>query len=301
MAADLLEDACRTLYAADLADFTAVRAGLVAQARKASNSALATQIAALRKPTRSAWTVNQLARAAGSELAELFALGELLRSAQSALDGAQLRQLSAQRRQVVDALVRQALSTTGQDDAPASVREEVRASLDAALADPDVRAQVSAGVLVRPASWSGFGEPPGPVLTVVAPAPARTGTGGKDDTQRSSGTALAKAQSPAQRRARRAADAARDAAERQTAAQADRQRRDAQRAQQRREQARSAVTTADALLAESVAAEKEQHRRVRLAQDQLADARRRLDEIRLDVRNARNQQSKAVKALREVN
>ena len=60
---DLLADAVAELYQADPDDFTQRRAELVAQAREAGQAAAAKQIAALRKPTRSAWVVNRLVRA----------------------------------------------------------------------------------------------------------------------------------------------------------------------------------------------------------------------------------------------
>lgn len=61
--ADLLAEAAAELYAGDPASFTGRRGELAAQARAAGQAAAAKQITALRKPTYSAWLVNQLVRA----------------------------------------------------------------------------------------------------------------------------------------------------------------------------------------------------------------------------------------------
>ncbi|HLK79570.1 MAG TPA: hypothetical protein VKU77_38715 [Streptosporangiaceae bacterium] len=158
---DLLADAKAELYQADPEDFMARRAELVAGAREAGESAAAKEIGALRKPTRSAWVVNRLVRADPDVRDRLAALAAELRD--GGLDGGRIRELTAARARLVDELTRQAL-----DDlpaAPAAVREEVTATFDAALADPEVAA--SLGTLVRAAHWAGFGLVPG-----AAPAPA---------------------------------------------------------------------------------------------------------------------------------
>src|SRR6185437_12581723 len=135
----------------------------------------AKQIAALRKPTQSAWIVNQLARsvpAAGTQLAEL---GADLRKAQRTLDGTAIRELSVRRRELIDDLTRQAFAAVGQPVPPAALRDEVTTTLAAVVADPEVAGQFEAGAMARAARSDGFGAP-GPLLTVVGPseaAPAR--------------------------------------------------------------------------------------------------------------------------------
>ena len=148
---DLLADAKAELYQGDPEQFMARRGELVAQAREAGQADVAKQIGALRKPTRSAWVVNRLVRADPEVTARLAALAAELHEA--GLDGGRIRELTTARARLVDELTRQAL-----DDlpaAPAAVREEVTATLDAALADPEVAANL--GTLVRAAHWAGFG------------------------------------------------------------------------------------------------------------------------------------------------
>jgi hypothetical protein len=169
---DLLADAKAELYQADPDEFMSLRQELVARAREAGDAAAAKQIGALRKPTRSAWVVNRLVRADPGVTARLAELAAELRD--PGLDGGRIRELTAARARLVDELTRQAL-----DDLPAppaALREEVSATLDAALADPEVAANL--GTLVRAAHWAGFGlisgapAPPPPAAKTKKPVPA---------------------------------------------------------------------------------------------------------------------------------
>ena len=169
--ADLLAEAAAELYAGDPAAFTERRGALAAQARAAGQAAAAKQITALRKPTYSAWLVNQLVRADPEVASRLSELGGELRSAGAALDGARIRELSQQRRRLVDDLVRQALQLPGAGPPSAAVREDLTATFGAALADPQVADQLAAGTLVRAVHRADFA-PAGPGLTLVPPLPA---------------------------------------------------------------------------------------------------------------------------------
>ena len=165
---DLLADAEAELYSADPDGFTARRAELAASARDAGEPAAARQIAALRKPTRSAWVVNRLVRSDPEVRSRLDALAADLREAAG---GSQLRELTAARSRLVDELTRAALRELPAP--PAALREEVTATLDAAIADPEVAA--SLGRLTRAAQYAGFG-PVGLAPSgdgAAAPAPAR--------------------------------------------------------------------------------------------------------------------------------
>jgi hypothetical protein len=155
---DLLADAVAELYEADPDDFTRRRQELTAQAREAGEAAVAKQIAGLRKPTRSAWVVNRLVRDDPAAADRLAALAAQLRGGEQSMDGARIRELTAARGRLVDELTRQALA--GLPAPPAALREEVSATLDAAIADPGVAANL--GTLVRAAHWAGFGLVPLP-------------------------------------------------------------------------------------------------------------------------------------------
>jgi hypothetical protein len=145
------------LYRADPGEFTGRRKALADDAKAAGDAAAATRIAALRKPTRAAWVVNQLARTDPAAPAALASLAADLRAAEAAKDGHRLRELSASRGPLVDGLTAQALRAAGVPDPPSALREEVTATLTAAIADPDVAADFAAGTLTRAAQWAGFG------------------------------------------------------------------------------------------------------------------------------------------------
>ena len=162
---DLLAEAEAELYADDPDGFTARRGELAERARDAGEPAVAKKITALRKPTRSAWVVNRLVRADPEVRSRLDGLAADLREASG---GGRLRELTAARAKLVDELTRVALE--GLPAPPAALREEVTATFDAAIADPEVAA--SLGTLVRAARYAGFGAfgaaPP------AAPAPKKT-------------------------------------------------------------------------------------------------------------------------------
>ena len=109
-----LEAAATELYALPPEEFVGARTALVKQARAAKDRELATAVGALRKPTRTAWVVNLLARDDPDAVGALLDLGDALRAAQDQRDGAALRDLSARRRTAIDALVRRG-STLARD------------------------------------------------------------------------------------------------------------------------------------------------------------------------------------------
>jgi hypothetical protein len=168
---DLLADAVAELYEADPDGFTERRAELAAAARDAGEPAVAKQITALRKPTRSAWVVNRLVRSDPEVRFRLDALAADLQAAAGSADGGRIRELTAARARLVDELTRAALRVSELPAPPAALREEVTATLDAAIADPEVAANL--GTLVRAAHWSGFGLD-SLSGSIPAPATART-------------------------------------------------------------------------------------------------------------------------------
>jgi hypothetical protein len=113
-----------------------------------------------------------------------------------------MRELSKERRRLIDGLVERAFDTTAQTDPSAALREEVTATLEAALADPDVAGQLEAGTLLRAVRWSGFGAG-GPALTAVSARSTspRTAAGKSSDRN-----ALRQRKKQGEAAARRAAD-----------------------------------------------------------------------------------------------
>src|SRR5215475_3268724 len=168
--ADVTELAAE-LYLVPPDRFVAVRDDVVRTARRAGYREVADQLQRLRRPTRSAWLVNVLARHDREAMRELATLGRELRQAQTQLDGGQLRRLSVRRRELVCELVGLARERAAEAGVPASDRmlDEVEATLHAALVDLAAASAVLSGRLVRAMSYHGFGPKPQVAAGRVAP------------------------------------------------------------------------------------------------------------------------------------
>jgi hypothetical protein len=147
MAADF-DATADELYALPPEEFVQGR-DTAAREAKADDPEAAKAIRALKKPSTAAWLLNQLVRANRDDVAGLLDLGAALRQAQSRLEGAQLRELSKQRRLAVNALVREARQLAARLGKPASesVAREVEQSLEAALSSAEAAQAVESGRL----------------------------------------------------------------------------------------------------------------------------------------------------------
>ncbi|MBN1528326.1 MAG: hypothetical protein JW895_04660, partial [Thermoleophilaceae bacterium] len=133
----------------------------------------AATVAKLRKPTRAAWAVNQLARSDRSVLRKVLRAGERLRKAQERAlkggSGSALRKAGAEEREAVAAAVERAAELLG-DQASGATLERVRSSLQAAARDESVRGEVEAGRLTADHEPVGLGAFE---AAAAAPAPSR--------------------------------------------------------------------------------------------------------------------------------
>src|SRR5687768_1212144 len=102
-----LDEIVRELYVLPPTDFVAARNELVREAKAAGSREIAERLRHLRRPTRSAWLVNLLARDSAA-MQRLSSLGRALRDAQTELAHAELRNLAEQRRQLIAGLLDQA-------------------------------------------------------------------------------------------------------------------------------------------------------------------------------------------------
>ncbi|HTW04740.1 MAG TPA: hypothetical protein VMF87_30885 [Streptosporangiaceae bacterium] len=283
---DLVREAAAELYAADPDEFIERRKALAAKARAAGQAPAAKQITGLRKPTRSAWIVNQLSRADPGAAAELSSLGEELRAAQGSFDGAAIRELSGRRRELIESLARRAFRASGQPAPPAGIRDEVAATLGAALADPEVAERVAAGTLDRAAHLEGFGPP------VPAGPPALTlvkGSGGGR-------TARAPSRGPAAQRGPAAPPKPAPARPAEPAADLVRAEQERRRQAELAGAERAAAEASEAADAATVA-EHEAEATVQSLEEQLADARSALADARGQARRARARQRSTRQAL----
>lgn len=151
------------LFSAPLKDFVARRDELAKRLRADGDREAAAAVAALRKPTQSAWLANQVARCEPKLLKKLLRAGSALREAQSrtlAGEGAELlRDAAAREREAVEEIVAAARGFLPAGRlASESVLGELRDTLYAAARDEDVRRALSASRLeraARAASWPG--------------------------------------------------------------------------------------------------------------------------------------------------
>ena len=265
---DLLADAVAELYAADPDGFTERRQELIAGAREAGEPAAAKQIAALRKPTRSAWVVNRLVRTDPEVRARLDEMSIDLRAAAGSADGTRIRELTGARSRLVDELTRQALQVSDLPAPPAAMREEVTATLDAAIADPEVAANL--GTLVRAAHWAGFGLDPMTPFPADAPSPSARKTPAAPASPRTPKPSQPATPTPAE-----------------AAAERDRRR------QEKLQQAERALAEADQAAESANLAEQDLEDMVRRLEAELADARERLAEARRQSYRAESRRRRA--------
>jgi chromosome segregation ATPase len=131
-----------------------------AKEAKAEDRSLGNAIAKLPKPSTAAWLVNTLARHQGQELEQVLTVGAALRQAQKNLDGAEMRELNKQRRQLTAAVTNQArdLARSLGVKVSASVADQVEETLRAAMTDEGAARAVRTGQLVQTLSATGVGE-----------------------------------------------------------------------------------------------------------------------------------------------
>jgi hypothetical protein len=296
----LVREAAADLYAGDPAEFIQRRGDLAAQARASGQGEAAKAIASLRKPTRAAWVVNRLVHTDPDVPSRLTALGDDLRDAGRSLDGRRLRELSQARRDLIAALTRQALAGAGQRDAPEALREEVTATLSAAVADPEVAAELAEGILVRPVERSGFGfDPSGqdagaPVPDLRPPARKQRGPGraGRQGAERERAEP-----------AGRPEPAGKNQAERRRAERERAERERAERARAEQEQAerehREAIAAAERTIDEAGQAAEAAQSAERTYEEAVRDLEQQLDDAHDRLAGAKRTSRAAAAALRD--
>jgi hypothetical protein len=275
MPSSATDDLIRQLYESPPEGFVAARTAAVDEARKAGDRDAAKRLAALKKPTVAAWVVNLLALRRPELIEELVELSGALREAQRGLQGDQLRELTAQRRQVISALVTAARRLAQAEEPGIKLPlGEVEATLSAALAEPDVAAQVRTGRLIRAASYAGFGEVPRPRLRLVTDAGDDT-----EDEEDEEDDEAEVIELPNAAREKAAGERERLAAERR------RREREQRKKELRRElgQAEAAEQRADRQVERAEAAERDAEHLVEDLDAELAELERRRTEAQADV------------------
>jgi hypothetical protein len=152
---DTLAEAARDLLLSAPADFVAERTARQ-RATRSDDRDLATAIGKLRKPAAAAWVIDLLAHEGA--LDEAVELGPAIREAQANADPKEIAALRRQRASVVSALAQAGadLASDAGHPATAAVLDQVRATIEAAMADPHAGAAVRSGLLVQPLESAGF-------------------------------------------------------------------------------------------------------------------------------------------------
>jgi hypothetical protein len=161
------------LYGLPVEEFTKARDELAKELRKAGKKEAADEVKSLRKPSVSAWAVNQAARRRPQETKALVKAGDELRKAQrgvvSGRDPAQLREATTAHRRLVEELTEEARTALEERGAAsAATVTRVAQTLRAASIDKEASKALTAGTLAEDVEQAGFG----PLLSAV-PSGAR--------------------------------------------------------------------------------------------------------------------------------
>jgi len=172
------------IYAAPLEGFVKLRNELAGRLRKEGDDATATRIAALKKPSVSAWVVNQLAKAAELDLHRLIKAGETMEQAQrDAISGEKSGGFADARREEAAAITR--LRTAAQNVLPsaaAATLDRIANTLRAGSATSEGRKLIKQGRLTEDLEPPGFDAFSG----LGDPVPAKKNTDGKAENSKAS-------------------------------------------------------------------------------------------------------------------
>jgi DNA repair exonuclease SbcCD ATPase subunit len=193
------DEALDRLFHGPLEEFTPERNELAKSLRSDGKSEAAEWVKGLRKPTRGAWLVNQLAAQKADEVRELIEVGEELRAAQEemlagAADRSKLREAARREQEAVDSLLRTAEAIGKEHGVGAQILTRVGETLQAAAGDPDLAETIKRGRVTREQRAASIG--------LVGPAPPRAPArkGKRDDAERRARQQQAKRRQAAERK-----------------------------------------------------------------------------------------------------
>jgi hypothetical protein len=270
------DEARDRLYSAEPDAFVAERGRLAKLLRADGQPAVAADVQKLRRPSVAAWSINQAARADRHRVTELFAAGEALgqahRDASSGRAGTNVRDAGRRRRALVDELTERALGfATSLTPNPATHRDAIEATWEAASIEPEVQPIVAAGWLTkelpRPSGFGVGASEPSTPKRATTPSPSRSAPPRDELALRRAQTALADA--------RRELEEADD-----EAARAD---RDARTAQEAHDDAARRVADLEAALSAARAEVRDAAREARAAEQAVTRAQASRDRARRKV------------------
>jgi hypothetical protein len=292
-----LDSEIAELYAQPFGGWTAARNALAARLRGEGRKADAATVKALRKPSLSAWAVNQLFRQEAEGMEALLAAGQRARAAQGqAVAGrgadAFREALTAARRQI-EALRRRAVALLGKGGkgASAAISERIGRDLEALAFSPAAAAQGARGYLDADLDPPGFEVLSGVRLVApkTPPAPARERKPAEPSPPPATKPSRVLPFKPALKDTRAEA-----AARKREEAEAARREREAAKQRERVERAAAALAQAEekaaALRGEADAADRqvaEARRQVTVTERTAAAARRRAEAAEAELARAR--------------
>jgi DNA repair exonuclease SbcCD ATPase subunit len=152
---DPLLEIADALYGLPQEDFTPARDAKAKELK--ADKELSAAVKKLKKPSVAAWVVNLFVRREAGQVDQLVAVGEALREAQEGMDGAELRALTRQRRQLTSAVTQQARALAKDEGVKVttSVGDQVEATLTAAMVDPECARAVRSGLLTAALASTG--------------------------------------------------------------------------------------------------------------------------------------------------
>jgi hypothetical protein len=156
------ESALDQLFHGPLEEFTTARNDLAKSLRSDGDAEAADWVKGLKKPSRAAWLVNQLAARKPKDVRKLLKVGEELRAAQEEMlsgsaDRDKLRQAGANEREAIDSLVGTAETIGREHGVGSQILDRVGETLQAATSDPEVAEAIEKGRLTREQRASGIG------------------------------------------------------------------------------------------------------------------------------------------------
>jgi hypothetical protein len=282
------------LYGLDAAEFVPARNELVRRLRKAGDRDLAGRVAGLRRPSPSAWAVNQLARRHRAELDELLHLGEVLRTAQTrtlaGADAAVLRDAARARREAVARLTEAAMGLLAERGAaPGAHQSDVAATLEAASLDARAAEEASTGRLTSalepPSGFDVFDAGISATVTEPAPSVADDEPRGSTDTEPTAAEAAAllrEAEQAAAEARRVAAQRSEDAGD--ALALAERRHREVEQAEAKLARLQRVLDEARDRAREADLDAERAQREAASAEAKAAEAARRREDLRADER-----------------
>lgn len=175
--------AAEELYSGPVDAFVPRRTVLAKEVAAAHDKATGQRVTRLKKPSTAAWAVNLLVRREAEQIDQVLGLAESLRAAAEALDGAELRALTKQRRQLTTALATTARRRAAEAGTRLSeaVVDQVEGVLTAAMLDPVAARVVRTGRVLTAFGATGMSEVDPEAVVAVPEALGRTAVAATDD------------------------------------------------------------------------------------------------------------------------